>query len=43
MISFNENEVVIEEKEEEYDYTNEVPLKEESDYEYEENEIDYCD
>ncbi|MEA3370815.1 MAG: hypothetical protein U9Q40_05690 [Campylobacterota bacterium] len=42
MISFNKNEIV-EEREEEYDYTNEEPLEEEPDYEYEEQENDYCD
>ncbi|MEA2072233.1 MAG: hypothetical protein U9O86_01510 [Campylobacterota bacterium] len=41
MINFKENEVV-EEIEEEYDYTNEEPLEEES-FEYEEEEHDYCD
>ena len=40
MISFNQNEIV-EETEDEYDYTNEEALEEESDYEEREN--DYCD
>ena len=42
MISFNKNEIV-EETEDEYDYTNEEPLEEESDNKYEEQENDYCD
>ena len=43
MIECKESEVVLE-SEEEYDYMNEEPLKEENnEYEYEEDEIDYCD
>jgi hypothetical protein len=40
MISFNENETLQEDNEEEYDYTNEEPIEE---LDYDEEEIDYCD
>ena len=46
MINFkeNENEVVQEESNDEYDYSNEEPLEEEIKDEYEEEEdYDYCD
>jgi len=42
MINFKENEIVEEVTEEEYDYTNELPLEEDSSA-YEEDETDYCD
>jgi len=42
MMNFKESETVENEVEEEYDYLNEEPL-EEDEFEYEEDEIDYCD
>jgi len=44
MIYFNTDKTIeVEDSEEEYDYTNEEPFEEESDFEYEERENDYCD
>lgn len=43
MMNFNENETVENEVSDEYDYTNEEPLEEESNFEYDEEEHDYCD
>lgn len=42
MIYMKESEIH-EEAQEEYDYMNEEPLEEEEAFEYEEDEIDYCD
>ena len=45
MINFKEKETLEDEATDEYDYMNEEPLEEKSDYEdeYEEEEKDYCD
>ena len=42
MIYCKENEVIEDETTDEYDYTNEEPL-EDDEFEYEEEEYDYCD
>ena len=43
MIVCKENESVEDAHEEEYDYMNEEPLEDETEYEYDEEENDYCD
>jgi len=43
MINFKENETEENAVEEEYDYMNEKPLDEKEEFEYEEDETDYCD
>ncbi len=43
MINFKDNEIIEDEVEEEYDYTNEKPLEEIDENEYEEQEDTYCD
>jgi len=44
MINFKDSETVEEEVQEEYDYMNEKPLDDvKEEFEYEENETDYCD
>ena len=44
MINFKEHETVENEVQEEYDYMNEKPLEDaKEEFEYEEDETDYCD
>ena len=43
MIECKESENLENEETQEYDYMNEEPLEEESEYDYEEQENDYCD